>query len=306
MYDVIIIGAGPAGLTAGIYAGRIRLKTAIIDKMLPGGQVLLTENIENFPGFPGGISSQDLVEKLVSQVKELNIEIINAEVKEIKKNSDFIVKTSQAKEIKSKTVVIATGSQYKKLGIPGEEKLIGKGISFCAICDAPLFKNKDVVVIGGGNQAVEEALTLERHAKKVILIHRRDKLRAVKILEEKVLNSKKIDVIWDTIPIEFTGENRLESIKIRNVKTKKENILKAQGAFISIGMKPNTDFLKNIVQFDENGYIITDEEMQTSSKGIFAGGDCRKKDLRQVITACSEGAICAHSAFNFLEKHNLI
>ncbi|MFH1655844.1 MAG: thioredoxin-disulfide reductase [Candidatus Omnitrophota bacterium] len=302
MYDVIIIGAGPAGLTAGIYAGRMKLKTAIIDKMLPGGQILLTENIENFPGFPDGISSQGLVDRLISQVKELNVEIVNAEVKEIKKKSNFIVKTSEAKEIESKTVIIVTGSQYKKLEIPGEEKLIGKGISFCAICDAPLFKNKEVVVIGGGNQAVEEALTLERHASKVTLMHRRDKLRAVKLLEEKLLKNKKIEVAWNTIPLSFQGENKLESIKIKNLKSQEEDMIKVQGAFISVGMKPNTDFLQGLLKLDENGYIVTDDEMVTSIEGIFAGGDCRKKSLRQVITACSEGAICAHSAFRYLDN----
>jgi len=304
MYDVIIIGAGPAGLTAGIYAGRLRLKTAILDKMFPGGQILLTESIDNFPGFPDGISAQELADKMVKQVKDLGVEIINAEVESIKKNSYFIIKTRGDKSLETKAIIIASGAQYKRLNIPGEEKLIGKGISYCAICDAPLFKNKTVVVIGGGNQAVEEALTLQRHANKVILIHRRDKLRAVKVLEEKIINNKKIEVIWDTIPLEFQGENRLEAIKIKNLKSQKENIIKAQGAFVSIGMKPSTDFLKGLLNLDENGYIITDEEMMTSVKGIFAGGDCRKKSLRQVITACSEGAICAHSAYKFLENNN--
>jgi thioredoxin reductase (NADPH) len=305
MYDVIIIGAGPAGLTAGIYAGRSRLKTAILDQMLPGGQISLTESIDNFPGFPGGINAQELIDKMVQQVTDLDVEIINAEAETIKKNSYFIIKTQDDKSLETKTVIITSGAQYKKLDIPGEEKLIGKGISYCAICDAPLFKNKEVAVIGGGNQAVEEVLTLQRHANKVILIHRRNKLRAVKVLEEKIINNEKIEIAWDTIPLEFQGANRLEAIKIKNLKSQKENIIKVQGAFVSIGMKPNTDFLNGLLNLDENGYIITDDEMMTSVEGIFAGGDCRKKTLRQVITACSEGAICAYSAYNFLENKNI-
>jgi len=302
MYDVVIIGAGPAGLTAGLYAGRAGLKAKIFEKMLPGGQILLTENIDNFPGFVGGIDTRKLVENLVAQVKELNLEIDNAEIREIKKNSCFIVKTSKNEELKSKAIIIATGAQYKKLDIPGEKRLSAKGVSYCAICDAPLFKNKDVVVIGGSDRAIEEALTLEKFANKVTLIHRRDKLRAVKVLQEKLFSSKKIAIIWDTIPLEFQGENRLEAIKAKNVKSQKEDILSAQGVFVSIGMKPNTDFLKGLLKLDENGYIVSDDDMITSVDGIFAAGDCRRKSLRQVITACSEGAICAYSAFRFLES----
>ena len=302
MCDVIIVGAGPAGLTAAIYAGRARLEVKIFDKMLPGGQVLLTERIDNFPGFFGGIDARELVENLVNQVNELEIEIDNVEIKQIKRDSYFTAKTSDDKELQTKTIIIATGSQYKKLNIPGEERLRAKGISYCAICDGPLFKNKEVVVIGGGNQAVEEALTLEKFASKVSLIHRRDELRAVKVLQEKLFSHEKIGVIWDTIPLEFLGEDKLESIKIKNVKSQKEDILIAQGVFISVGMKPNTDFIKEIVKLDENGYILTDDDMETSLNGVFACGDCRKKSLRQVITACSEGAICAYSVFKFLES----
>jgi len=302
MYDVIIIGAGPAGLTAGIYAGRTRLKTKIIEKMLPGGQILLTEGVENFPGFPGGIETQKLVDNLVKQVKELDLEIDNAEISEITKGTSFCVKTSEGEKIESKAIIITTGAQHKRLEIPGEQKLSGKGISYCAICDAPLFKNKEVLVIGGGNAAVEEALTLERFAKKVTLMHRRDKLRAVKVLEEKMLSSKKIEVLWDTIPLEFQGENRLESVKIKNVKSQEKSILSADGVFVAVGIKPNTDFLKGFIKLDENGFIITDDEMLTSLEGVFAGGDCRRKSLRQVVTACAEGATAAYSVFMFLES----
>lgn len=301
MHDVIIIGAGPAGLTAAIYAGRARLKTKVFEKMLPGGQVLLTESVENFPGFPGAVESKTLIDNLVRQVKELDLEIDDAEIKQIKKTSCLITETSEREEFESRSVIIATGAQYKRLDIPQEQKFTGRGVSYCAICDAPLFKNKDVVIIGGGNAAVEEALTVEKFANKVILIHRRDELRAVKVLQEKLLSKKKIQVIWDTIPLEFQGKDRLEAVKIKNLKSNKEDVLSVQGAFVAIGFKPNTDFLKGLIKLDDDGYIITDDEMRTSLDGIFAAGDCRKRSLRQVITSCSEGAICAQSAYKFLE-----
>jgi len=269
--------------------------------MLPGGQMLLTEHIDNFPGFPGSIDAKKLVENLVNQLKDLKLEVDTAGIKEIKKDSCFIVKTSEDKDLQAKTIIIAVGAQYKRLDIPGEERLRGKGVCYCAICDAPLFKNKDVAVIGGGNQAVEEALTLVKVVNKVMLIHRRDELRAVKVLQEKLFSHKKIEVIWDTVPLEFLGEDKIESIKIKNVKSQKEDTLNADGVFVSVGMKPNTDFLKGLLELDENGYIVTNDDMATSVEGIFAGGDCRKKSLRQIITACSEGAICAYSAFKFLE-----
>ena len=302
MYDVIIIGAGPAGLTAGLYAGRGRLKVKIFEKMMPGGQVLLTERIDNFPGFPGGVGANKLIDNFISQLKELDLIVDSAEIREIRKDSNFNIKTSDDKEFEAKTIIIATGAQYKNLGINGEEKLKGKGICYCAICDAPLFKDKHVSVIGGGNQAVEEALTLGKFADKVTLMHRRDQLRADKVLQEKILKDKKIEVLWDTIPLEFLGEERIESIKIKNVKSQKEDTLMVDGVFISVGMKPNTNFIKKIVKLDENGYVVTDDDMATSLNGVFACGDCRKKSLRQVITACSEGAICAYSVSKILEN----
>ncbi len=302
MYDVIIIGAGPAGLTAALYAGRSRLKTKIIDKMLPGGQMLLTEKIDNFPGFPGGVEVNAFIQNLVEQIKELDIVVDNAEINEITKGNNFIIKTTGGETFETKTIIIATGAQYKKLGIPGEDKLSARGVSYCAICDGPLFKNKDVVVIGGGNAAVEEALTLERFANKVTLIHRRDELRAVKVLQERLSKHKKISVLWDSIPLEFIGENKLDAVKVKNVKTNEESILDIQGAFVSIGFIPTTSFLKTLVKLDESGYIVTDDNTATSVKGIFSCGDCRKKSLRQVVTACGDGASAAYSAFRFLES----
>ncbi|MFC1703864.1 thioredoxin-disulfide reductase, partial [Candidatus Omnitrophota bacterium] len=287
MHDVVIVGAGPAGLIAALYAARSKLDTKIIDKMIPGGQMLLTESIDNFPGFPGGIESNAFVQKMQEQIKDLDVEVDNAELKEIRKESNFVVESTDGQKLESKTVILATGAQYKKLGIPGEDRLAAKGVSYCAICDGPLFKNKDVMVIGGGNAAVEEALTLARFAKKVILIHRRDQLRAVKILQDKVLSNKKIEVIWDTVPIEFTGQQRLESVKVKNVKSNAESIVEVQGAFVSIGFIPNTNLFKSLVKLDEGGYIVTDNDMATSVEGMFACGDCRLKSLRQVVTACA-------------------
>ena len=304
MHDLIIIGAGPAGLTAGLYAGRYRLNTLILEKLMPGGQIILSSVIENFPGFPGGISTQELVDKFKKQVDELGVEIEAEEVTEIVPN--FKLKTpiynvkTKDKAYETKCVIIATGAQPKKLGVPQEDEFIGKGVSYCGTCDGPLFKNKDVAVVGGGDRAIEEAIFLSSYAKEVFLIHRRSEWRASKILEEKARQNPKIKFVLESVIEEIIGESKVEAVKIKNVKTDASKIFSCQGIFIFVGIQPNTDFLKNQLRLDEQGFIITDENLKTSCEGIFACGDCRKKSLYQVVTACAEGAMAAASVQRYL------
>ncbi len=304
MYDLIIIGAGPAGLTAALYAGRYRLNTLIIEKMSVGGQILLSATIENFPGFPGGISTEELIFRFKKQVDELGLNIETADVLEININADlespvYTVKTEN-KSFQTKTIIVATGAHWRRLGVEGEERLIGKGVSYCATCDGPLFKNKEIAVIGGGDKAIEEAIFLSGYAGKINLIHRRQGFRAAEILLEKAKTNSKINFILDSKVEEILGLNRVEAVKIKNVLTGALSEISCQGVFIFIGIKPSTDFLKNQLATNEMGFIITDEQMQTSSCGIFACGDCRGKSLYQVINACGEGAVAAYSAHTYL------
>lgn len=304
MYDVIIIGAGPAGLTAALYAGRFRLNALILEKMSVGGQIVFSSSIENFPGFPGGISTQELIDKFKKQVDEVGVKIEPEEVLEI--DQSFKLETplynvkAPDRSYEAKSIIVATGAQGKRLGIEGEDKFIGRGVSYCATCDGPLFRDKDVVVIGGGDRAIEEAIFLAGYAKRVTIIHRRQELRASKILEEKTRQSPKINFILDSVIEKITGLNRVESVKIKNIKTDSISNLSCQGVFIFVGIQPNTAFLKNLLQMDELGFIITDQDMKSSCEGIFACGDCRKKSLYQVVNACAEGAVAANSAHKYL------
>lgn len=298
MYDLVIIGAGPAGLTAGLYAGRYRLNTIILEKVYPGGRILMTEAIENFPGFVGGVSTKDLMSRLEEQVKELGVAVELTEVLELDCKSKTV--KCEHKAYQAKAVIIATGAKPRKLGVPGEDGLIGKGVSYCATCDGPLYKDKRVVVIGGGNAAIEEALYLTRFAKSVNVLHRRDELRATKILQEKLKENKKINLILSSTVTEISGASRVEAIKIKNAENNQEEVLPCDGIFIYVGNEPNTAFIKNQFKTDEGGFLVTNEELSTSEEGIFACGDCRKKSLYQVITACSEGAIAADSAQRYL------
>lgn len=299
MHDVIIIGAGPAGLAAGIYSGRFGLKTLVLEKQLAGGQLFLTESIENYPGFKKPVSSSELGENMRVQAETFGAKIISEEVKEISGKSPFKVKTDD-NTYESKAIIIATGVLPKTLNVPGEDKLRARGISYCGICDAPLFKDKDIVVVGGGNTAAEEALLLARFAKSIKLLHRRDELRAVKILEKRIFDEPKIEILWSTVAEEFIGEDKLKSVKIKNVKTQKIITIPADGAFIFVGAQPQTSFLKKTIKLDTQGFIKTKEDFSTSCRGIFAVGDCRSNAWRQVVVACSEGAQAANSAYNYI------
>ncbi len=298
MYDLIIVGAGPAGLTAALYAGRARLKTLVLEKIAVGGRILMSESIENFPGFPEGISTHDLTRRMEEQVRSLDIKIELEEVLEL----DCRVKSVKtgSKTYAAKSIIIATGARPRKLGVSGEDRLIGKGVSYCATCDGPLYKEKNVVVVGGGNAVAEEALYLSRFAKRVSIIHRRNDLRASAILQERLKENKKIHFILSTVVSEIIGSRKVESIKIKDVNTSGEQIIACDGVFIYIGYEPDTGFVKNKVKLDDAGFIITDENLATSEKGVYACGDCRKKSLYQVITACGDGALASDCAYKYI------
>ncbi|MCK5542574.1 MAG: thioredoxin-disulfide reductase [Desulfobacterales bacterium] len=301
-YDLVIIGAGPGGLTAGLYAGRAMMKVLVLEKLVPGGQIIVTDWIENYPGFPDGISGFDLGEKMKNHMLNFGAVIESAEVKSV----DF---SGQEKKIKltdktitAKSVILAPGAAPRPLNI-GEEKFIGKGVSFCATCDAPFFKGKTIVAVGGGDTAVQEALYLTKFAEKVYLVHRRDELRATKILQERAFANDKIEFVWDSVVTGMDGLFNVENVTIENVKTKETKKLAANGCFIWIGILPNTKFLDNSVELDEAGFIVADSnDMATTCEGVFAVGDARVTLLRQVSTAVGDGAIAAISAEHYIEN----
>jgi thioredoxin reductase (NADPH) len=305
LYDVIIIGGGPAGLTAGLYTSRARLKTLLIEKGLAGGQVANTEFIENYPGFDEGISGQELSRRMEVQAKKFGTEIIKGTVKQILLNGKIkkIILDENEKVYEAKTIIIATGAHPKPLGIEGEDRLKGKGVSYCATCDGAFFKGEKIAVIGGGDSAVEEALFLTRFAEIVHIIHRRDRLRATKIAQERAFANEKIRFIWNSVIKKIDGEDSVKAIHLRNVRTGEESILEVSGVFIYIGYIPNTEFIKGLVELNENNYIITDDEMMTSVRGIFAAGDVRAKSLKQIATAVGDGATAAVSAARYIEEN---
>ncbi|MBC8500002.1 MAG: thioredoxin-disulfide reductase [Candidatus Atribacteria bacterium] len=303
MFDAIIIGGGPAGLTAGIYLSRARMNTLLIEKAMPGGQAVLTEIIENYPGFPEGISGPELMQKMEEQAVRFGLKIEYGEVAEVKIKEDKvkIIKINN-QEYNTLAIILASGAEASKLGIPREEELRGRGVSYCATCDAPFFKDQKVVVIGGGDTAIEEALYLTKFVREVTIIHRRDRLRATKILQERVVANKKINFAWDSVVIKILGKEKVEGLLIQNKKTGEEKKVPCQGVFVFVGNIPNSKFLKELVKLDQKGYIFTNDNMMTSQEGIYACGDVRKKLLRQVVTACGEGATAAFAAQKYIEE----
>ncbi len=300
MHDLIIVGAGPAGLSAALYAGRFGLDTLIFERMSAGGQIILSSEIENYPGFPGGISTSELIERFKKQVVELGLGIETQEVLRIIPSSKSHTIKAEDKIYQTKSIIIASGAQARHLGVAGEEKFIGRGVSYCGTCDGPLFRGKDILAVGGGDRALEEAIFLSAYAQKVYLVHRRQEFRASKILVEKAKAIPKINFIFDSVVVEVCGENKVEQVKLKDVKTNRESTISCQGIFIFVGIEPNTRFLKNVLALDELGFIIIDQQMRTSREGIFACGDCCKKSLYQVVTACAEGATAADSAHKYL------
>jgi len=303
--DLVIIGSGPAGLGAALYAARAGLDFLLVDKAAAGGQIMNTEFIENYLGFKGEVSGFELVQSFLDHTKLFDIETeVFFEIKDVKtvskgKKPVFRI-TGEEKEITARSIIAASGAYPKSLKIKGESNLIGKGISFCATCDAALYRDKEVAVVGGGDTAIEEALFLTKFAKKVYVIHRRDKLRAVKLLQERAFSNEKIDMIWDSIIEEFSGKDHLEEITILNKKTSKKQKRKIDGVFEYIGWMPNSGFLSDIVETDKEGFIKTGRDMSTSMAGIYAAGDVRDTPLRQVITAVSDGAVASMSVDKYL------
>ncbi|MCF8563852.1 thioredoxin-disulfide reductase [Alicyclobacillus tolerans] len=301
MYDLVVIGGGPAGLSAGVYAARANLKTLIIEKGLPGGQMQNTMEVENYTGIKT-ILGPELSESMRAHADYLGVEIKMTDVASIDmKSQPKVVQTSDG-DIEAKAVLIATGAAPRKLGVPGEDKLSGRGVSWCAVCDGAFFKNKKIAVIGGGDSAIEEGTFLTRFGESVTVIHRRDKLRAQPILQQRAFSSEKMDFIWNHTVVEIFGEKKVTGIKIKHVDTGEEQTLDMDGVFIYIGFDPMTSFITDKEILDAEGYVLTDDDMRTSIPGVFAAGDVRPKGLRQIITAASDGAIAAMSAYHFIES----
>lgn len=302
VYDVIIIGGGPAGFTAAVYTTRALLNTLVITSLVQPPQVVLTDIIENYPAFPEGINGFDFIEKVKQQAIKFGSEVLTDDVVRIyKEENNFILETTNKNRYISKSVIIATGRRSKKLEVEGEDKFIGRGISYCAVCDAPLFKDKTVAVIGGGDTAFSESIYLSKFVKKLYLVHRKTIFRATKILQSKLLTTSNVETKLPYVVEKFYGSDYLEGIEIKNVDTQQVENLVCDGVFICIGHKPNTEFLKMFVELDKDGYVITDENLQTSQKGVFACGDCRKGSIKQVVYACADGAKAALSAVEYIE-----
>jgi len=302
VYDLIIVGAGPAGLAAALYAGRARLKTLVIERLSPGGQIAFTDWVENYPGFHEGINGLELVNRIKTQVEKLEVPFCQGEVRALEENRAMKVVYVDDKWLESRAVIIATGASFKRLGVPGEEELIGRGVSFCATCDAPFYKGQTVAVVGGGDRAVQEALYLTKFVNKVYLIHRRNRLRAARILQERLFQNEKVEVLWSYVVEEMLGKNLLEGIRIRNLGTGEKRELKVSGVFLFIGLRPNSAFLKGSVDLDAEGFVITGENLETSMPGVFAAGDVRRKLLRQVVTAVGDGAAASYAAERYIER----
>jgi thioredoxin reductase (NADPH) len=299
-FEVIIVGGGPAGLTAGLYASRARLRTLLIEKAIFGGQITNAPHVENYPGFPDGISGVELGELMHRQAKVYGLQTLDAEVNRVELDKGRRVIETTDGTYYSKALILAGGADFNRLGVPGEERLTGRGISYCATCDGPFFRDSVVAVIGGGDSAVEEGLVLTRFASRVIVIHRRDQLRASRLLQERAFANSKMEFIWDTVTEEILGDDRVTGLSLRNVKTDSTSTIEAAAAFIYVGQRPNTEYLRNLIKLDGEGRIPTDERLETEIKGIFAAGDIRKNSARQAITASGDGATAAIFAERFL------
>ena len=301
-YDVVIIGGGPAGLTAGLYTSRARLTTLLIESALYGGQMTTTEMVENYPGFPEGITGGDLSRLMEEQAKRFGMEAVNEEVIEAKLAGERkSIQTTGATYL-CDAVIICTGTEYRKLGVPGESEFRGKGISYCATCDGAFFKDNEIIVVGGGDSALTEALFLTKFVKGLTIIHRRDALRATKIYQERAMANPKIKFLWNSVVQAIKGDQIVRSVVVKNVKTGEIKELTAEGVFMFVGLEPRTHFLKGLLQMDDRGYIVTNEDCETSVKGVFAAGDCTKKLLRQIATAVGDGATAAFAAEKYIDE----
>ena len=301
-HQLIIIGGGPAGLSAGLYASRSKLDTLLIEKAGLGGQILNAEMVENYPGFPQGISGSELGDLIAQQATKYGLPTAFAEVQGLEiRGAEKVLSTSEG-QYRAKALIIAAGSEYSKLGVPGEEGFTGRGVSYCAMCDGAFFRDQVVAVVGGGNVALNDALFLTRFATKVIVIHRRDQLRATRILQDRAFANPRIEFLWDTVVESITGDKLVREIRLRNVKTGKVSSLAVSGVFVAVGLRPNTGYLKGLLKLDEGGFIPVNNQMETEVTGIFAAGDIRVGSIRQVVSAAGDGATAAIAAERFLSS----
>ena len=303
LYDVMIIGGGPAGLTAGLYTSRAKLKTLLVERMILGGQVMTTTKVENYPGFPGGIDGPDLMMRFQEHCQEFGLETMTGEVTGLVNKGHEKIVTVDENEVRARTVIITTGAEPSKLGVPGEVELTGRGVSYCATCDGAFFRDVPVAIIGGGDTAAEEALFLSRFASKVYMVHRRDELRATKVLQDRIFANEKIELVWNCVVEEVLGDNSgVTRVKLKNRKDGSLQDLDVVGMFVAIGVTPKAHFLTDILDLDAEGYILTDSDCRTSIPGVFAAGDVRKKILKQIATAVGDGAIAAIVAEKYLDE----
>ena len=300
-HEVIVIGGGPAGLAAGLYTSRAGLSSLLLERGIFGGQAVNARLVENYPGFPQGISGIELGSLMHQQAIKYGLETSTEEVTGLVPGQTHRILTTDG-DIEAQAVIIATGSEYRKLGVVGEDKLLGRGVSYCATCDGPLFRDREVAVVGGGDTAIADALELSQHVRKVYLIHRRDQLRAGKVLQERIFAQAKVEFLWDTVVEEIIGEPLVKALKLRNVRTGQLSVLEADGVFVAVGLSPNSEFFSQVVKVDEAGYIITNELMATSVTGVFAAGDVRRNSARQIATAVGDGATAALSVFRYLQE----
>lgn len=300
-YEVIVIGGGPAGLTAGLYTSRAGLKSLLLERGIIGGQIVNATLVENYPGFPQGIAGPELGLLMHQQATRYGLELITAEVNHIIKWQPYSVATTGG-SFKAAAIIIATGSEHQKLGIDGEERLSGRGVSYCATCDGFFFRNREVAVVGGGDTAITDALELSQHANKVYVIHRRDQLRAGEVLKQRAFANPRLEFIWSTVVEEALGDKMLNGLRLRNVKTGQQSVLKVDGTFVAVGIMPNSHSFSGILELDGAGHIVTDETMTTSTPGIFAAGDIRRNSPRQIATAVGDGVAAAMSAFKYIQE----
>jgi thioredoxin reductase (NADPH) len=303
-FDLVIIGGGPAGLTAGLYAARARLNVLLIEKVAIGGQLLATEGIENYPGFPERTSGVELTLQMAEQVKRFDLNVEDNEVMALDLSEPLKKITLSDRTINTHAIVIASGASPKKLNVPGDDRFYGRGVSFCSTCDGPFYRDRVVAAVGGGDTAVQESLFLTKFAKKVYLIHRRNQFRAQKILQERAFDNDRIEIIWDSVLTGINGSTGVEKITVQNVKTGDTKELAVDACFIWIGIRPNTEFLGNTIKVDEFGFILADSNMATSVPGVFVAGDVRHTPLRQIATAIGDAAMAAYSAEHYLENIN--
>lgn len=304
IYDVVIIGAGPAGMTAAVYTSRANLSTLMIERGIPGGQMANTEEVENYPGFDH-ILGPELSTKMFEHAKKFGAEYAYGDVSEIIDGEAYKTIISGKKQYKTRTIIIATGAEYKKMGVPGEQELGGRGVSYCAVCDGAFFKNKNLIVVGGGDSAVEEGVYLTRFAEKVTIVHRRDQLRAQKILQDRAFNNEKVDFIWNsTVKEVHAKDGKVGSVTLTSTVDGTESVVETDGVFVYVGMQPLTAPFAALNILNEAGYVVTNEKMETAVPGIYAAGDVRDKTLRQIVTATGDGSIAAQAAQHYVEELN--